>query len=131
MSSHTGLMYSYFACTRFAPSSARQMLRTAWCISPDRHRSSSSSSSKSHSSSLSNSPAQLTLYTGTDCQLCDVAKGVLDDLAQEVSRAFPNLTFSHTVLRRSPSHYTCTTSGMTQCQMYKNTAGLINMIFLC
>jgi hypothetical protein len=26
----------------------------------------------------------LTLYTGTDCQLCDVAKGVLQDLGRDV-----------------------------------------------
>lgn len=26
----------------------------------------------------------LRLYTGTDCQLCDVAKGVLDSIAREV-----------------------------------------------
>ena len=27
---------------------------------------------------------RLTLYTGTDCQLCDVAKSVLDDVARDV-----------------------------------------------
>ncbi|PWN37855.1 DUF836-domain-containing protein [Meira miltonrushii] len=30
-----------------------------------------------------NSIPQLTLYTGTDCQLCDVAKEVLDKIAKE------------------------------------------------
>lgn len=37
---------------------------------------------------------RLTLYTGTDCSLCDVAKEVLDQVKKEVSSLFrPSLLF--------------------------------------
>lgn len=43
-------------------------------------------------SSNPSSVPQLTLYTGTDCQLCDVAKEVLEKVAKEVRVIINNIT---------------------------------------
>jgi hypothetical protein len=65
------LAFALAAGMRHAPSLPQRA-----CFSTSRRRSEGEAPSRR--------VPRATLYTGTDCQLCDVAKAVLDDVAREV-----------------------------------------------